>query len=187
MSSQYDFEGTYSNTMRFMFNNWSTEDFTQHFGEENSYNDNKVVTNQPAYDLTIKAGEMRELGQFQAHICVRHFVNREMLRESNLLTGKDKERIEMGMGHAQLRKPYEDKTISEIKPGEESPFMDKLRAEIRAEEIAKMTSSNVNVPIESLTKAKEEEVIAKIKAGMSTESKKKAGRPAKVQEFSETI
>ena len=185
MASQFDFEGVYDNTKRFIFNNWSTEDFTQHFGEESSYNDNKVVTNQTAYDLTVKVGDMREMGQFQAHICVRHFVNREMLRDSASLIGKDKERAEMGMNNAELRRPYEDKTISEIKPGESSPFMDKLRAEIRAEEIAKMTSSNVNIPVEVITKEKEEEKLASIREEVKAELKKKPGRPAKVVEFSE--
>lgn len=157
MASFLDFEGVYDKEKRFMFNNWSSEDFIQHFGAESAYNDTRLLETQSAFDLTIKAGEMRELGHFQAFMCTRHFVTREMLRDAEKLTGKDRERAEMGMNNAELRKPYEDKTLAEIKAGQETPFMDSLREKIRAEEIAK------------------------IKVTEEVEPKKK-GRPAKVVE-----
>lgn len=139
MSSNLDFEGVYDQSKRFMIHNWSAEDFTQHFGPESVYNDTRLIESSPAYDITIKAGDMREVGHFQAHVITRHFVDREMMRDAAKITDpKLRERAEMGMGNPILREPYEAKTISEIKPGEVSPFMDKLRAEIRAEEIAKM-------------------------------------------------
>jgi len=157
MSSHLDFEGVYDQSKRFMIHNWSNEDFTQHFGAESVYNDTRLIESQPPYDITIKAGDMREVGHFQAHIITRHFVDREMMREASKLTDlKERERAEMGMGNPNLRKPFEDKTISEIKVGEASPFMDKLRAEIRKEEIAKIKSEAMTpeVPKELLRPAK---------------------------------
>jgi hypothetical protein len=140
MASHLDFEGVYDKSKRFMFLNWSSEDFTQHFGAESVYNDTRLIESQPAFDITVKAGDMRELGHFQAHICTKHFVNREMLRDASGLVDKARERAEMGVNNAELRKPYEDKTLAEIKVGQEAPFMDKLREEIRKEEKAKLVS-----------------------------------------------
>jgi len=146
MASYLDFEGVYDNTKRYMVLNWSPESFTQHFGQEASYNDTNVIVTRPAYDLTIGAGEMRELGQFEAYTVTKHLVNREIMRSA--LEEKDiktRERIEMSMGNKDVRKPFEDKTIQEIRPGEETPFMTDLRDKIRAEEIEKMKNENKDV------------------------------------------
>lgn len=146
MASYLDFEGVYDPSRRFMFNNWSSEDFTQHFGAESAYNDTRLLETQSAYDMTIKAGDMRELGHFQAHICTKHFVNREMLRDAMGLTiPKERERAEMAVNNAILREPYEQKTLSEIKPGQSSSFMDKMRDEIRKEEVARLMSKTPEV------------------------------------------
>jgi hypothetical protein len=138
MSSYMNFEGVYDNAKRYMVYNWSKEDFTQHFGEDSSYNDTKVITNRPAYDLTIKAGEMRELGQFEAYTFCRHFVDREIMKLADGKEGKERERIEMSVNNKDVRKPFEQKTIQEIKPGVETPFMTQLRDKIRKEEKAKL-------------------------------------------------
>ena len=167
MASFLDFEGVYSKTDRYMFYNWSAEDFVQHFGADSSYNDKTVVENHPAYDLRVKAGEMRELGQFEALTCTKHFVNREMMREALALEGKEKERAEMKMNDRTARKPYEDKTLSKIEANAESPFVAEMRAKIRAEEIAKLTPE-----------VKTEDVKTE-----KTEEPKKMGRPKKVEEF----
>lgn len=138
MASYLDFEGVYDKTKRYIVYNWSQKDFTQHFGAESVYNNTTIVTTTAPYDITIKAGEMRELDQFQALTVTKHFVTREILEEASLLIGKDRERKEMSVDNKDIRKPYEDKTISEVKAGEESPFMQELRDKIRKEEIAKM-------------------------------------------------
>jgi hypothetical protein len=138
MSSYLDIEGIYDTSKRYIVNNWSDADFSQSIGSETAYNDNNIIEVRPSYSITVKAGEMRELGQFEALLFTKHFVNREMQKAALLLTGKDRERAEMGMDNRELRKPYEDKTIAEIKPGEATPFMDKIREEIRKEERAKM-------------------------------------------------
>ena len=167
MSSYLDFEGVYDKTKRYMFNNWSNEDFIQHFGQEAVYNDTNVIVTKPAYDLRINAEEMRELGQFEAFICARHFVNREIMREALAEDDqKKRERIEMSMGNKDIRKPFEDKTIQEIIAGEESPFMKDLRDKIRAEEIEKMKT-------EDKIEDKKEEI----------KTPKPAGRPKNSSEF----
>jgi len=149
MSSQFDFEGVYDKNKRYIVNNWSDEDFTQEFGAENIYNGDKLIESSPAYSVTIKPGEIRELSQFEAYLFVKHFVDREMYKVAAKLTDKKEiEKAEMGVNNAEARKPYEDKTIQEVKAGESTPFMDKIRAEIRAEEIAKMKSTDVNLPVD---------------------------------------
>jgi len=141
MSSYLDFDGVYDKNKRYVFHNWSKEDFNFHFGEDSGYNDNKIVVITPAHDITVKADEMRELNQFQAFTMCKAFVDREMVRDSNKIKDpKERERKEMGVLNKDLRKPFEDKTISEIKAGDENPIMNKLREEIRAEEKAKLAN-----------------------------------------------
>lgn len=152
MSSYLDVDGLYDNSKRYMVSNWSDADFTQTVGPESMYNDNKIIETNPGYSIVIKAGEVRELGQFEALLFTRHFVNREMQKAALLLQGKERERAEMAMENKELRKPYEEKTIAEIKPGEVTPFMDKIRAEIRAEERAKMKDEAKIVPEETSEK-----------------------------------
>jgi hypothetical protein len=88
---------------------------------------------------------MRELGQFEALTCTRHFVNREILRTGEGLQGKERERVEMSMGNADFRQSFENKTLQEIQPGVESPFMTEMRDKIRAEEIAKIKDEKKEV------------------------------------------
>lgn len=148
MSSYLDFEGVYDKNKRYMIYNWSPEDFVQHFGQEATYNENNVIVNHPAYNITIKAGEMRELGQFEAFTITKHFVNREMLRDSFKKEGKERERLEMAINNKDSRKPYEDKTIKEIISGEEIPFMDILKDKVRAEiEKEKVKPEETNIKV----------------------------------------
>ncbi len=138
------FEGLYSPSKRYMVHNWSDEDYSQSVGAETAYNDNNIIQVKPNYVITIKAGEMRELGQFEAYLFTKHFINREMEKDALKLTGKERERAEMGIHNEILRLPYEKKTIQEINPGETTPFMDKIRAEIRAEEKSKLQAESMD-------------------------------------------
>jgi len=139
MSSFLDIDGVYDKTKRYIVTNWSDEAFTQNFGSETAYNDNKVIEIAPSYSITINPGEMRELGQFEAFLFTKHFVTREMFKvAAEQKDPKSIERAEMSVNNREARKVYEDKTIAEIKAGEATPFMDKLRAEIRKEELAKI-------------------------------------------------
>lgn len=153
MRSYLDFEGLYDSNKRYIVNNWSDEDFTQQFGEENAYNDNKVITTKPAYSITIKAGEMRELNQFEAFTFTKHFVDREMYKEASKLESRvEIERAEMSVNNRDVRKVFEDKTISEIKEGNATPFMERIREEIRKEELAKIESEKVEAPVDEVVK-----------------------------------
>lgn len=139
MSSYLDLEGVYDKTKRYVVRNWSDEDFTQTFGAESVYNGDKVIESKPAFSITIKAGEMRELGQFEAYIFTKHFVNHQMYKDAaKLKVAEEIKRAEMSINNKEARKPYEDKTISEIKAGSETPFMEEMRNKIREEEIAKL-------------------------------------------------
>lgn len=138
-TSYLDFEGVYDKSKRYIVKNWSDEDYTQEFGAEVGFNGDKMIENNPSFTITIKAGEMRELDQFQAYTIAKHFVTREMFKDAAKKETREKvDRAEMGVNNPELRKPYEEKTISEIKDGKTTPFMDSLREEIRAEEIAKL-------------------------------------------------
>jgi hypothetical protein len=149
MSSQFDFEGVYDKSKRYIVKNWSDEDFTQQYGAENIYNGDKLIESAPAYSITIKPGEIRELSQFEAYLFTRHFVDREMYKVSAKLTDKKEiEKAEMSVNNAEARKPYEDKTIEEIKGGQATSFMDKIREEIRKEELSKMKSTDINLPVD---------------------------------------
>ena len=141
MRSYLDFEGVYDRAKRYIVKNWSDEDFSVNFGAETVYNDNKVIQVYDAFTLTINAGEMRELGQFQAYTFTKHFVDHNMMKDAAKLEDpKAKERGEAAINIPDLRKPYEDKTIQEIEAGKAVPFMDTLREQIRQEEIAKLNA-----------------------------------------------
>jgi hypothetical protein len=139
MSSYLDIEGKYDQNTRYTVFNWSKEDFSQQFGENSAYNDKQIIVLNHPYVITLKAGEMREFGQFEALIITKNLVSREMMREAEKEKDeKKKERIGMQMNNREARKPYEDKTISLIEPGTESLIIKNMRDEIRAEEIAKI-------------------------------------------------
>lgn len=157
MRSYLEFEGMYDKSKRYIVQNWSDEDFTQEFGAESTYNDTNTIEINPVHCITIKAGEMRELGQFEALTITKHFVDREMFKEAAKLGVRQEiERAEMGVNNPERRKPFEDKTIQEIKDGVVTPFMDKIREEIRKEELAKIKQEDKEEVIEPVKVIKEE-------------------------------
>lgn len=146
MSSHLDFEGKYNPDKRFVISNWTTEDFK-------SFWDGRPIS--------IKAGDMYECEHAIAYKLTKEIVDREMFRDAeasmqgaNDFQSREKlrERGEMATLNPDKRKPYEDKTITEIMAGQENPITAKLREEIRAEERAKIQISNEkavdNTPLE---------------------------------------
>lgn len=133
MASYLDFDGKYNPDLRFVISNWTSEDFK-------SFWDGKPIS--------IKAGDMYECEHAIAYKLTKEIVDREMFRkaeeeyrsagDNKLIAEKLRERGEMAILSKDLRKPYEDKTITLIKPGEENPIMARIREEIRAEEKAKL-------------------------------------------------
>lgn len=99
---------TYNNDRRYIFSNWSNEDFEGQWGGE------KTI---------IKAGETKEFVQYLAFHFTKHFVDREMTKEGKgTVVSVD-----------ELRKPYEEKTIAEITAGTDSPALATLKKQIEAE------------------------------------------------------
>lgn len=131
-TSFLDFEGVYADgedgrpLRRFAITNWTDEDLhTKWLGK----------------DVTLKAGEMRECGHAEAHHFVKTLVDREIFKEAAKATDpKEREKKEMNILSALYRKPLEDKTIQEIKPGEESPVMRKMREDIEKKVRADLAS-----------------------------------------------
>ena len=96
------------NEKKFLFHNWSKEDFVGFWGGE---------------PTTIKAGETREFAMFLAYHFTKHFVDREMEKDGkSALLGVD-----------DLRKTYENKTISEVSAGVDSPALATLKEKIQSE------------------------------------------------------
>lgn len=99
---------TYDNNRKFIFTNWTSEDFDVQWGGEN---------------FTIKVGETQEFPMAQAYHFTKHLVDREMSRtEKASLMGVDEERV-----------PFERKTIAEISAGTDSPALATLKEQIRKE------------------------------------------------------
>jgi len=98
----------FDNNRKFIFSNWTDEDFTGIWGGENTL---------------IKQGETKEFEMSLAYHFAKHLVDREMSKagKSNLL------------GVPEERAPYEDKTIAEVTAGTDSPALASLKAQIKAE------------------------------------------------------
>jgi len=102
------FPSVFDNNKRYIFSNWSKEDFTATW--EGSA-------------TTVKAGETKEFPEYLAYHFTKHFVDREMLR--------DKKDSMMAVDEA--RKPYEDKTMTEITGDTDSPALSALNELLRKE------------------------------------------------------
>lgn len=117
----------YDNERRFIFNNWTNEDFTGLFGN--------IAT-------LVKSGTTAEFPMFQAYLFTKHLVNREMSRD-----GKD-----LSINSDEARAPYEAKTIAEITAGTDSPALaslkEKIKEEIEAESGKKKTKTSKEVVVE---------------------------------------
>lgn len=134
MASTYDFEGVYADgeegrpLRKFVITNWTDED---------------LHTKWLGHDTVLKAGDMRECGHAEAHHFLKTLVDREIFKEAGKATDpKDREKKEMNILSPLYRKPFEDKTIQEIKAGEESPIMRKMRQDIEKEVREKLSSSD---------------------------------------------
>lgn len=121
-------QGTFDNEKRYIFNNWSTEDFTALWG---------------GVPTLIKAGETKEFPQYMAYHATKHFVNREMEK-----AGKSKV-----AGIDEERKPFEDKTMAAIGDGVDSPALAGLKEKIKQEIENTQKAEKVASPL----KAKKEE------------------------------
>lgn len=127
--SHLEFEGLYDPKRMFAVTNWSDEEITVNWKDDNGDN-----------LYTLHPGEVKTYPQYLAYYITRHFVDREMQKDAakapNNADGspsRQRERLEMAVANADMRSPYEDKTIQEVIPGKESPEVTAMRAKIRAE------------------------------------------------------
>lgn len=174
MRSYHENIEVYDQRKRYLFTNWSNEDFSQSFLPEtrpvqsgSREEDREIV---PRYTLVVKAGETVEMSQFEAITCCRHFVDREINKETDKLVDfKEKQKHYISIGSPEARKPYEDKTIQEI-GGEatSSPFVDSLREQIRAEERAKIEAENKPVVKEKTDKKQTKEKASEEFGGLAS-------------------
>lgn len=113
----------------FALTNWSDEDLTVNWKDDSGDN-----------LYTLHAGETKTHPQYLAYYITGIFVDREMYKDAAKLPNnpdgsptKQRERAEMAVVNKDLRKPYEDKTLQEIKEGQEDPAVTAMRAKIRQE------------------------------------------------------
>lgn len=121
----------YDNERRFIFNNWTSEDFPATFGGETTI---------------VKAGETKEFSMFKAYLFTKHLVDREMIRD-----GK-----ENSMSAQEMRQDYEDKTIAEITSDIDSPALASIKEKIK-EEIAVETGKKKTASKKVVAEVKDEE------------------------------
>lgn len=127
--SKLDFEGIYDNKRNFAVTNWSDEDMTINWKDDSGDN-----------IYTVHAGETRTFPMYLAYYFTRRFVDREMMKDAakapNNPDGspsRQRERLEMAVANAEMREPYENKTMQEVIPGKEDPAVTAMRAKIREE------------------------------------------------------
>lgn len=101
---------------KFVISNWLTDDLhTKWLGQ----------------DTVLKAGEMRECGHAEAYHFMKIIVDKYIFDEAaKLKDSKEREKMEMNVLSPAYRKPFEAKTIQEIKAGEENPIIKKMREDI---------------------------------------------------------
>lgn len=110
----------YDNEKRYLFSNWTNEDFVGIWG---------------GVPTLIKKGESVELPEYKAFHFTHHLVDREMMKDGKML-----------LDVQEARQPYEDKTCVELTAGVDSPAMASLKEKIRQElEQGGMKSGDVNV------------------------------------------
>lgn len=117
----------FDNNRRFVFTNWTVEDFIGQWGGEKE---------------VIEKGAIKEYPMFLAYHYAKHLTDREMFRDHK----------EVMMTVPDERKKYIDKTITEITGDTESPALmalkDKLRKEIEAEKSMEMPEGATIIPEE---------------------------------------
>lgn len=171
--SHLEFEGVYDPKRMFAVTNWSDEDITVNWADPGPDR-----TGDNFY--TLHAGEVKTYPQYLAYYITRQFVDREMQKDAmkapNNPDGspsRQRERLEMAIANADMRKPYEDKTIQEVIAGKESPEVTAMRAKIRQELIIE---GNLKSEMHNNPDGSEPEEAAEFAS-----VPKKAGRPKKVE------
>lgn len=185
--SYLNFEGVYDPKRTFAVTNWSDDDITVNWADPGPTEKGHMGDN----FYTLHAGETKTYPQYLAYYITKIFVDREMFKDASKAPNntdgspsRQRERLEMAVVNADMRKPYEDKTIQEVVPGKESPEVTAMRAKIRKELIiegklpkpAGELSSEMNNNPDGSEKVEEPEGSIEF-----PDIPKKRGRPAKTQ------
>lgn len=109
----------YSDSNRYLFTNWTNEDFEGSWG---------------GVKRTVKAGEYIEVPEYLAFHYTKHLVDREIQRDNKA----------QFMGVEEVRLPYEAKTMTLIAEGNDSPALASLKEKIKKETQAEMKNADVN-------------------------------------------
>jgi len=161
----------YSPEKRYLFTNWSKEDFNFKYANpdfqfippsSDEFSQKEIkrmfeLEHKKNYfkTISIKAGSSIEVKEWLAFLLCKHFVDREFVkdvesRHGSLSRGKNdgkpNEHAEseiLTMSSSSLRDELESRTIREIADTEESPVLVQLREQIRNEEIAKLKKLGV--------------------------------------------
>lgn len=140
--------------------NWSDEDLEVNWKE--SPNADLGISGDNIYVL--HAGETKTYPQYLAFYMTDIFVDREMYKDAAKApnnpdgsVSRQRERLEMAVVNKDLRKPYEDKTLQEIREGQEDPAVTKMRAEIRKQLIIEQNQGNLTSHIDNNPDGSEKE------------------------------
>lgn len=106
---------TYNNDNRYVFSNWTPEDFIGQWA---------------GVPTLVAAGESKELPEYLAHHFTKHLVDREMSRDGKSAL----------MAVEEERAPYEAKTVAPLAAGADSPALAAIKEQIRAEVEAEAAS-----------------------------------------------
>ena len=159
----------YDPKRNFAVTNWSDEDITVNWKDAGPQGTGDNI-------YTLHVGEVKTYPQYLAYYITQIFVDREMYKDAAKAPqnpdgspSKQRERLEMAVASKDMRKPYEDKTIQEVIPGQESPEVTAMRAEIRKQLIIDGNlKSEINLNTDGSEKTEE-----------FADLPKKRGRPAK--------
>lgn len=155
--------GKFDNKKQYAFTNWFIPK------GENAPRDFAFKWNGEEY--LVKAGEIAVYPQYLAYHACKHYVNYVMLSLGQ----------EVMFLNADQRRVYEDKTIREVTPNGEDPFVSSIREQERMKLMAEMgldSSADLGIT-NSETRRHIIEDSAKMADVAATPEKKKAGRPKK--------
>lgn len=105
-SNIMEYPTVFDENKRYVVTNWTKEDFT------GTWNGRETV---------IEKGNYKELPEYLAYHFTKHLVDREMMKD-----GKTE-----SLASAEARRPYEEKTMTILADGVDSPALAKIKEEIR--------------------------------------------------------
>lgn len=112
----------FDNEKRYIFTNWTGEDF---------------VGTWSGVDTLVKPGESIEVPQYKAFHFTKHLVNREIEKSGRV-----------AVDSPEARKPYEEKSMTEITAGIDSPALASIKQKIKEEvqkEVEGMKNEDVSL------------------------------------------